>query len=147
VESLTPSPSLVRTASMATCTSSYGTVSWTRAITSPEPATRFAVFRRNQFGVAAGGPIIKDKTFVFGDYEGFRQAKGITTNSTVFSENARSGILAGGTAQNQPAGTHVPQRPGLPAESICLRYQPFALITQQRRCWQCILIRRQAPIW
>src|SRR5712692_8179718 len=30
-------------------------------------------FQRNQFGVALGGPIRKDKTFVFGNYEGFRQ--------------------------------------------------------------------------
>ncbi|MFY9528572.1 MAG: carboxypeptidase-like regulatory domain-containing protein [Candidatus Acidiferrales bacterium] len=30
-------------------------------------------FQRNQFGASLGGPIHKDKTFVFGNYEGFRQ--------------------------------------------------------------------------
>ena len=30
-------------------------------------------FRRNQFGAASGGPVHKDKTFVFGNYEGLRQ--------------------------------------------------------------------------
>jgi hypothetical protein len=30
-------------------------------------------FQRNQFGASLGGPIQKDKTFVFGNYEGFRQ--------------------------------------------------------------------------
>ncbi len=35
-------------------------------------------FRRNQFGVSAGGPIRKDRTFVFGDYEGIRQSLGTT---------------------------------------------------------------------
>ncbi len=31
-------------------------------------------FRRNQFGVSIGGPVQKDKTFLFGNYEGFRQS-------------------------------------------------------------------------
>src|SRR5262245_47854391 len=35
------------------------------------------LYRRNQFGAAAGGPIKKDRTFIFGDYEGIRQAEGI----------------------------------------------------------------------
>jgi outer membrane receptor protein involved in Fe transport len=46
-------------------------------------------FRRNQFGGDAGGPIRKDKIFVFGDYEGIRQSKGITSLDTVPSNAAR----------------------------------------------------------
>src|ERR1700726_4422378 len=48
-------------------------------------------FRRIQFGGSAGGPIIKDKTFIFGDYEGMRQVKGITTNVKIPSIDARNG--------------------------------------------------------
>src|SRR5436853_1363638 len=36
-------------------------------------------FQRNQFGGAIGGPILKDRTFFFADYEGIRQSKGIST--------------------------------------------------------------------
>src|SRR5467141_694179 len=55
--------------------------------------TPLAAFRRNQFGAAAGGSIIKDKTFILGDYEGMRQAKGITTTIKVPSDPARAGTL------------------------------------------------------
>jgi hypothetical protein len=51
-------------------------------------------YKRNQFGVAVGGPIRKDRTFIFGDYEGIRQSQGIpTANTVVPSDNARNGLF------------------------------------------------------
>jgi carboxypeptidase family protein/TonB-dependent receptor-like protein len=62
-------------------------------------------FRRNQFGAAAGGPIKKDKTFIFGDYEGLRQALSISQVDTVPSAAARAGNLSSGTVTVDPAAT------------------------------------------
>ena len=53
-------------------------------------------FRQNQFGVSAGGPIRKDHTFIFGDYEGIRYSKGETAVATVPSLAAR-GLMPDGT--------------------------------------------------
>jgi len=50
-------------------------------------------FRQNQFGASAGGPIRKDKLFIFGDYEGIRYSKGLATSISVPSNDARLGIL------------------------------------------------------
>src|SRR5260221_2629785 len=47
-------------------------------------------FRRNQFGGSAGGPIWKDRTFIFGDYEGLRQSQGVTQVTTVPSSAYRT---------------------------------------------------------
>jgi len=55
--------------------------------------TTLPPFRRNQFGASAGGPIRKDKTFVFGDYEGIRMDKGLSSFNTVPSLAARNGLL------------------------------------------------------
>ena len=41
--------------------------------------------KQNQFGVTLGGPIVKDKTFFFGYYEGFRNRQGETVPATVAS--------------------------------------------------------------
>jgi len=60
-------------------------------------------FKRNQFGASAGGPIRKDRTFLFGDYEGIRQSKGVTTVSTVPSAAARAGNLSSGTVIVDPS--------------------------------------------
>jgi outer membrane receptor protein involved in Fe transport len=59
-------------------------------------------FRRNQFGVSAGGPIHKDSTFIFGDYEGLRQSLGVSQTGTTLSNNARNGILSTGNVTVDP---------------------------------------------
>ena len=50
-------------------------------------------FRRHQFGATVGGPIVKDKTFFFSSYEGFRQALGQTVVGLVPSVEAKQGIF------------------------------------------------------
>jgi hypothetical protein len=47
--------------------------------------------KQNQFGAAAGGPLKKDKTFIFGFYEGFRNRQGETALTTVPSVKQRTG--------------------------------------------------------
>src|SRR5215471_1029049 len=59
-------------------------------------------FKRNQFGGTAGGPIKKDKMFIFGDYEGLRQTLGISQRSVVLSPNARNGQLVAGQVTVDP---------------------------------------------
>ena len=39
--------------------------------------------RQNQFGASLGGPIVHDKTFFFGDYEGYRQIAGTAPQSLI----------------------------------------------------------------
>ena len=46
--------------------------------------------RLNQFGVTAGGPIIKNKIFIFGDYEGKRRVQGSSANAAVPTAAERS---------------------------------------------------------
>jgi hypothetical protein len=50
-------------------------------------------FRRNQFGGALGGPVRKDRLFLFGNYEGFRQSLAVSNVSVVPDQQARQGFL------------------------------------------------------
>jgi hypothetical protein len=76
--------------------------------------------KRNQFGATAGGPIRKDKVFVFGYYEGFRNRQGITTSSVVPTAAQQKGdfsgigyplinFAAGGAVLRQPDTSRIDQ--------------------------------------
>ena len=49
--------------------------------------------QRNQFGATIGGPIVKNKLFFFGDYEGFRQLQRYLNFDSIPSMTDRTGIL------------------------------------------------------
>jgi hypothetical protein len=51
------------------------------------------VLRRHQFGFSLGGPIKKNRTFVFGNYQGQRQAAASSISRTVLTREARAGLF------------------------------------------------------
>ena len=76
--------------------------------------------QRNQFGVTIGGPIVKNKLFFFGDYEGQRQLQRYLNFDSIPDVSDRNGLLIN-PANNQgvtvfdpltktlyPAGTAIP---------------------------------------
>jgi hypothetical protein len=70
---------------------------------------------QNQFGVAAGGPILKNKIFVFGDYEGFRRVQGTVFTGAVPTALMRSSgytdltdLLSQGGTESDALGRTVP---------------------------------------
>src|SRR6185369_4568309 len=50
--------------------------------------------RMNQFGGSVGGPIVKNKVFFFGSYEGYRLRNGVNFIEAVPNDNARARAVA-----------------------------------------------------
>jgi len=63
-------------------------------------STPKAQFHNNQFGGSLGGPIVKDKTFFFLDYEGQRERVGVVTLANVPTGSAADGSLSSSDASN-----------------------------------------------
>ena len=69
-------------------------------------------FRRNQFGGALGGPVKKDRLFLFGNYEGFRQSLAVSNVSVVPDAQARLGNLPNASGQYVPVANLNPNMLG-----------------------------------
>ena len=60
-----------------------------------KPANGKPVFQQNQFGGVFGGPVIKNKTFFFADFEALRRKTATLAYLTVPTADQRNGIFGG----------------------------------------------------
>ena len=65
----------------------------TAAVVAPARASHKAPYRANQFGGSLGGPIIKNKTFFFVDYQALLLRNGISYILTVPTEAMKQGTF------------------------------------------------------
>ena len=95
-------------------------------------------YRRNQFGGTLGGPVVKDRTFFFADYQGQRQSIARTVTSTVPTVLQRRGIFTEAIAGRvpaiyDPATAAGSARTPFPGNAIPMdRIDPVALALLQR---------------
>ncbi len=93
-------------------------------------------FKQNQFGGTFGGPVFRDKTFFFGDYQGHRETQGQTFLSTVPTMKMRQRGFLGDRhgrstirPRGQPfAGNIIPQQPHRPGRE----QHPRAALSRSR---------------
>lgn len=65
-------------------------------------------FNRNEFGASGGGPVIKNKTFFFGSYEGLRQRQATTAFFPYATPAMRQGNFNGVAAIRDPLNGNAP---------------------------------------
>jgi hypothetical protein len=75
---------------------------FSNALGAPKP-----VRKRNQFGAAVGGPIVKNRTFWFADYEGLREREGVPRVRQVPTAAQKAGLFT--TAVFDPFAAGRPQ--------------------------------------
>ncbi len=95
-------------------------------------------YRRNQFGGTAGGPLVKDHTFFFLDYQGQRQSIGRTQISVVPTLLQRQGIFTEAIGGRVPAIFDPASAPGAGRTAFSggvipsARMDPIAIALLQR---------------
>src|SRR6059036_1077481 len=84
-------------------------------------------FKRHQFGGTIGGPLKKDKLFVFGNYEGFQQRLGQSNRSVYPDAQSRQGLLPCYLAYPTNVAANCPDRAALvPVPNLQRGMLPFA---------------------
>jgi Carboxypeptidase regulatory-like domain len=95
------------------------------APTGPKPE-----YRRNLYGATLGAPILHDRLFFFGDYQGVKQYIGRTLTSTIPTVNERNGIFTGVSKIYDPATTTIVNgknvRQEFPGDVINIPFDPAA---------------------
>jgi hypothetical protein len=89
------------------------------------------LFRRNQFGFAAGGPLRRERTFFFADYQGTRQEIGRIQVSTVPTLLQRQGIFTEKTGGQTPR-IYDPATTARSGEILTRQEFPGGIIPQDR---------------
>ena len=85
--------------------------------------------QRNQFGATIGGPVVRNKLFFFGDYEGYRQLQRYLNFDSIPDATDRAGILPVAvvnplTGIVYPANTQIPIQQLNPFASYALSNLP-----------------------
>ncbi len=104
-------------------------------------ATEKSEFRWNQFGAAIGGPLVKNRTFWFANWESFRFRRGSTILSTVPTQDMRGGVFTtnvDGTPLGQifDIGTTVEGPNGLMRDRFPNNTIPSSRFNSTSKTWQ-----------
>ena len=88
-------------------------------------------YRRNLYAASIGGPIVRNRLFFFGDFQGVRQLIGVTRISTIPTMNERQGIFTGVSSIFNPATTTTVNnkfvRQEFPTDVINVPFDPTAV--------------------
>src|SRR5713226_2915734 len=90
-----------------------------------DPNSRIAPFKQNQFGFTFGGPLVRNRTFFFVDYEGLRVRQSQTLTSTVPTLAQRSGDFSSQLDLSSPQQAPAPDGALIPALD-CAGHPTFA---------------------
>nr|MBA3271273.1 carboxypeptidase regulatory-like domain-containing protein [Acidobacteriota bacterium] len=80
--------------------------------TQPKPK-----LKQNQFGFSLGGPVMRNRLFGFGYYEGFRNTSGVTQNFIVLTDAQRTGAFGATVIRDPLTGLPFPNNQ-IPADRI-----------------------------